>query len=172
MVSGRELAAEVPRDLIRFHLSATSPEFQRTDFTREALVRVTDTRLVRPWNRVAAAVDAWVGRGALPVSERSRRSAQRMIDRFAAGYNVRRFSLTAVASTMAEQLGRLDQMAAGVTKETAGDLCHEVDVFLRCAAPVLIDLAAAALPDTTIPAHQDAVTITPTPLPRLTGAGG
>ena len=171
VVSGRELAAEVPRDLIRFHLSATSPEFQRTDFTREALMRVTESRLVRPWNRVAAAVDAWVGRGPLPVSDRSRRSAQRMVERFAGGYGVRRFSLTAIASTMTEQLARLDQMAAGVTKDNAGDLCHEVDVFLRCAAPVLIDLAAAALPDTTIPARPDSVTVTPTPLPRLSGAG-
>jgi methionyl-tRNA synthetase len=92
--------------------------------------------------------------------------------RFAGGYGVRRFSLTAVASTMAEQLARLDQMAAGVTKDNAGDLCHEVDVFLRCAAPVLIDLAAAALPDNTIPARPDAESVTPTPLPRLTGAGG
>jgi methionyl-tRNA synthetase len=73
---------------------------------------------------------------------------------------------------MAEQLARLDQMAAGATRANAGDLCHEVDVFLRCAAPVLIDLAAAALPDTTIPAASDVTTITPAPLPRLTGAGG
>ncbi|MFD1049206.1 class I tRNA ligase family protein, partial [Kibdelosporangium lantanae] len=41
VVSGRVLATEVPRDLIRYHLAATSPEFQRTNFTREALARVT-----------------------------------------------------------------------------------------------------------------------------------
>ncbi|GAB3730387.1 class I tRNA ligase family protein [Amycolatopsis oliviviridis] len=167
VVSGRELAAEVPRDLIRFHLCATSPEYQRTDFTREALLRVSETRLTGPWNRVAAAVDAWVDRGPLPVSADARRTASRMAERFADGYELRRFSLTAVASTLAEQLGRLDRLAAATTAETAGDLCHQVDVFLRCAAPILIDLAAAALSDTTLPGQVDADAVIPKKLPRL-----
>ncbi|EMD26591.1 class I tRNA ligase family protein [Amycolatopsis azurea] len=169
VVSGRDLAAEVPRDLIRFHLCATSPEYQRTDFTHEALLRVSETRLTGPWNRVAAAIDAWVDRGPLPVSEDARRTALRMAERFADGYELRRFSLTAVASTLAEQLGRLDRLAAATTAATAGDLCHQVDVFLRCAAPILIDLAAAALPDTTLPGQVDADAVIPKKLPRLAG---
>jgi methionyl-tRNA synthetase len=108
VVSGRELAAEVPRDLIRFHLCATSPEFQRTDFTREALLRVSQSRLIGPWNRLAAMVDQhldqWLRRGPLPVSGDGRRLARRMVERFADGYQLPRFSLTAVASTLAEQL--------------------------------------------------------------------
>lgn len=170
VVSGRELAAEVPRDLIRFHLCATSPEYQRTAFTREALLRVSETRLTGPWNRVAAVVDAWVDHGPLPVSEDARRTARRMVERFADSYELRRFSLTAAASTLTEQLGRLDRLAAAVTAETAGDLCHQVDVFLRCAAPILIDLAAAALPDTMLPGHLDADAVIPKRLPRLSGA--
>ncbi len=170
VVSGRELAAVVPRDLIRFHLCATSPEYQRTDFTHQALLRVCETRLTGPWNRVAAAIDQWVDHGPLPVSENARRTARRMAERFADGYELRRFSLTAVASTLAEQLGRLDRLAATVTADTAGDLCHQVDVFLRCAAPILIDLAAVALPDTALPGHLAADTVTPRKLPRLAGA--
>jgi len=172
VVSGRELAAVVPRDLIRFHLCATSPEYQRTDFTHEALLRVSETRLTGPWNRVAAVVDKWVDHGPLPVSDDARRTALRMVELFAEGYELRRFSVTAVASTLAEQLGRLDRLAATATAETAGDLCHQVDVFLRCAAPILIDLAAAALPDTTLPGHLNADTVIPTRLPRLAGAAG
>lgn len=172
VVSGRELAAEVPRDLIRFHLCATSPEFQRTDFTHEALLRVSESRLTGPWNRVAVVVDEWVDHGPLPVSDDARRTALRMVERFADGYELRRFSLTAAASTLAEQLARLDRLAAAVTAETAGDLCHQVDVFLRCAAPILIDLAAAALPDTTLPGHLDADAVVPKRLPRLAGAVG
>ncbi|RSM74934.1 methionine--tRNA ligase [Amycolatopsis sp. WAC 01375] len=167
VVSGRELAAEVPRDLIRFHLCATSPEYQRTDFTHEALLRVSETRLTGPWNRIAAVVDEWVDRGPLPVSADARRTAKRMTERFTDGYGLERFSLTAVASTLAEQLGRLDRLAAATTAETAGDLCHQVNVFLRCAAPILIDLAAAALPDTTLPGQVDARTVVAEKLPRL-----
>ncbi|MCW6004390.1 hypothetical protein K1W54_07310, partial [Micromonospora sp. CPCC 205371] len=33
----------------------------------------------------------------------------------------------------------------GRPPSNAGDLCHEVEVFVRCAAPVLIDLADQVL---------------------------
>ncbi len=167
LVTGRQLAAEVPRDLIRFHLAATSPEFQRTNFTRDALTTVTQGRLVRPWNRVVAKVDEWAGRGPLPVSGQSKAAAARIVERFAAAYDIHRFSLTSAAFTLTEQLARLDRWE--VRPDTAGDFCHEVDVFLRCAAPILIDLAEKALPDNVIPAKPDATMITPERLPRLSG---
>jgi methionyl-tRNA synthetase len=163
VVGGRELAAQVPRDLIRLHLAATSPEFQRTDFTRQALARVTGSRLVEPWNRVAGRVDEWAGRGPLPVSARSRAAAARMVDRFTGAYDLRRFSVTAAAFALTEQLARLDQW--DVRADEAGDFCHEVDVFLRCAAPILIDLAGQALPDTAL--RPGLAEISPVPLPRL-----
>ncbi|MEU6868963.1 class I tRNA ligase family protein [Streptomyces sp. NPDC046876] len=172
VVTGRQLAAEVPRDIVRYYLAATGPDFQRTNFTREALERVTRERLVQPWNRVADEVGAWAERaqGPLPVSERSRAAAARMLERFDAACDVRRFSLTAVAFTLTEQLARLDRR--DVAPADAGDFCHEVDVFLRCAAPVLIDLAEqAALPDPSIPARSTATQITPVRLPRLAEHG-
>ncbi|MEU7731402.1 class I tRNA ligase family protein [Streptomyces sp. NPDC040724] len=175
VVTGRELAAEVPRDLIRFYLASTSPDFQRTNFTREALEQVTGARLVRPWNRVADKVATWTGRGPLAVSERSRAAAGLMLNRFAAAYDVRRFSLTSVAFTLSEQLARLDRWEVG--PDDAGDFCHEVEVFLRCAGPVLIDLAGEAFPDPAIPAAPRAADtapvtrITPVRLPRLAETG-
>jgi methionyl-tRNA synthetase len=169
VVSGRELVAEVPRDLIRFHLAVTSPEFQRTDFTRTALARVTRTRLVDPWNRVADKVDRWVGQGAFPVSATSRATAYRIFERFWDGFDPAHFSLTHAAQTITEQLGRLDRWE--VTAEDAGDFCHEVEVFLRCAAPILIDLAGAALPDTMLSGQKGTTQYTPFTLPRLTGIG-
>ncbi|WP_371501723.1 class I tRNA ligase family protein [Kitasatospora sp. NBC_00374] len=169
VVTGRELAGEVPRDLVRFYLAATGPDYQRTNFTREAMAAVTESRLVRPWNRVAAKVDVWTGAGALPVSARSRAAAARLLERFAAAYDTRRFSLTAAAFTLTEQLARLDRWE--VSAGDAGDFCHEVEVFLRCAAPLLIDLAGQGLPDGGIPAASHATEVTPGRLPRLAGAG-
>ena len=167
VVWGRDLVAEVPRDLVRFHLAATSPENQRTDFSRAALARVTSTRLVEPWNRVADKVDGFTGRGPLPVSERSRAAAVRIVERFAACYELTGFSLTRAAETLTEQLGRLARWEVRAGDE--GDFCHEVDVVLRCASPILIDLAAEALPDNKIPSGPGATTFTPAPLPRLAG---
>jgi methionyl-tRNA synthetase len=165
VVWGRDLVTEVPRDLVRFHLAATSPENQRTDFSRAALARVTSDRLVGPWNRVADTVDRMTGRGPLPVSERSRAAAARIVERFAACYELDCFSLTRAAETLTEQLSRLARWT--VLPGDEGDFCHEVDVVLRCAAPILIDLAGAALPDTRIPAAPGAMTVTPVALPRL-----
>ena len=167
VVWANDLAAEAPRDLIRFHLAATSPEHQRTNFSDAALTRVTESRLVQPWNRIAARVDQWAGGGPLPVSERSRAAATRIVERFAACYELAGFSLNRAAETLTEQLLRLDQWAA--RPDADGDFCHQVDVVLRCAAPILIDLADEALPDTMIPGCEAATTVTPGRLPRLTG---
>ncbi|GAB3162513.1 class I tRNA ligase family protein [Amycolatopsis stemonae] len=166
VVWSRELAAEVPRDLIRFHLAATSPEHQRTSFSRDALASVTSSRLVEPWNRVADKVNRWTGRGPLPVSSRSRRAASRMAERFAASYELAGFSLNRAAEAITEQLARLDRRE--VTAADAGDFCFEVDRLLRGAAPILVDLAARVLgPD----AGADAESFTPVALPRLREAG-
>jgi methionyl-tRNA synthetase len=165
----RDLLAEVPRDLIRFHLAATSPEHQRTDFNRDALRRVTGSRLVHPWNRIAAKVERYVGGQPLSVSPRSRAAAARIIERFAAAYDLPRFSLNRAAGTLADQLARLDRWQVG--PDDAGDFCHEVDVVLRCAAPILIDLAGQALPDTEIPGTSRTTYVTPRFLPRLTAQG-
>lgn len=162
VVWSRELAAEVPRDLIRFHLAATSPEHQRTSFSRDGLARVTSSRLVSPWNRVADKVNRWVGLGPLPVTARARRAASLMASRFAESYELAGFSLNRAAETIAEQLGRLDRRE--VTGADAGDFCFEVDRLLRGAAPILVDLASQALgPDT----GPDADSFTPAALPRL-----
>jgi len=170
VVWGRDLAAEVPRDLIRFHLAATSPEHQRTNYSHEALAKVTQIRLVEPWNRIAEKVDQWVGRSPLPVSERSRAVAARIGERFSASYELSGFSLNRAAETLAEQLIRLDRWA--VEPGAEGDFCHEVNVVLRCAAPILIDLAERALPDIDITIGDGTTTsITPVSLPRLNAQG-
>jgi methionyl-tRNA synthetase len=165
VIWSRELAAEVPRDLIRFHLAATSPEHQRTSFSRDALAQVTETRLVGPWNRVADQVNRWVGLGPLPVSERAVRAAARMDERFAASYELAGFSLNRAAEAITEQLARLDNHE--VTGADAGDFCFEVDRLLRAAAPVLIDLAAQVFGPDPVPAPAVTGSFTPAALPRL-----
>lgn len=169
VVWGRDLAAIVPRDLIRFHLAANSPELQRTSFSHDELVALTRTRLVEPWNRVAAKADAWVWRGTLPVSAQGRAQAARIVQRFRAAYELPRFSLQRAAETLTAQLARLDRAEV----RSGGDFCHQVDVLLRCAAPILIDLAAAALPGTDMLPGSDLhtvaqrTTIEPVRLPRM-----
>ncbi|MEV4558543.1 class I tRNA ligase family protein [Kitasatospora sp. NPDC049285] len=167
LVTGRQLAAEVPRDLMRYYLAATGPDFQRTNFTRAAMDRVCRQRLVEPWNRVADKAERHLDARELKVSDASRQAGRLLLRRFAAALEPRRFSLTAAAFTLTEQLGRLDRWE--VTAEDAGDFWHELDLFLRCAAPLLVDLAAEGLPEAAIPAEPQARTVRPRPLPRLAG---
>jgi methionyl-tRNA synthetase len=167
VVWGRELAAGVPRDLIRFYLATTSPEHQRTSFGRDALARVTELRLVGPWNRIAARVDRWAGRGPLSVPERSRRAAALMSERFAAAFELPGFSLHRAAEAITDHLHRLD--AWRVTDADAGGFCFEALWLLREAAPILIDLADAALgaqPGAGID-PAGITSISPVALPRL-----
>ncbi|MFC7616405.1 FAD-dependent oxidoreductase [Actinokineospora soli] len=65
-----------------------------------------------------------------------------MRERFAACYELPAFSLHRAAGVLTEQLARLDQWH--VTVADAGDFCHQVEELLRCAAPILVDLAARA----------------------------
>ncbi|GAA3454704.1 class I tRNA ligase family protein [Dactylosporangium matsuzakiense] len=166
VVWGRDLAARVPRDLIRFFLATTSPEHQRTSFNADALARVTELRLVAPWNRIAERVNGWAGRGPLPVPERSRHAAALVAERFAASYELAGFSLNRAAEAIADHLGRLDRRV--VSDEDAGGYCYEVRELVRAAAPILIDLAAAVLADDT---GSAATEITPVTLPHLVAVG-
>jgi methionyl-tRNA synthetase len=168
-VWGRDLVAELPRDLVRYYLALTSPELQRTSFSRDAMTRVTESLLVNPWNRIADEVDSWVGR-TLPVSERSRAAAARIVAQFAASYELPYFSLHRTAHTLTAQLDRLDWWT--VQPGDAGDFCHEVEVVLRCAAPVLIDLADQATVEPEIPPDPGVTEIIPRRLPRLRSKQG
>lgn len=165
VVWASDLVTQLPRDLVRFHLAVTSPENQRTDFSHEALARVTSSRLVGPWNRIARRMDQYVSRGPLPVSVRSRMAAERIVARFAACYELEYFSLTRAAEALTEQLARLADWDVAPGDE--GDFCHEVDVVLRCAAPILVDLAEEVLDESSIPAGIGPTTVTPVALPRL-----
>jgi len=170
VVWGRDLVAEVPRDLVRFHLAVTSPENQRTDFSHAALARVTTTRLVDPWNVVAEQIETFLGRGPLPVSERSRQAAGRIVERFAACYELEYFSLTRAGEALSEQLNRLANWTVKPGDE--GDFCHEVEVVIRCAAPILIDVAGQVLPDNDIRSSLGTRSVTPTGLPRFDRLSG
>jgi methionyl-tRNA synthetase len=166
LVWGQELADRLPRDIGRYHLAATSPENQRTNFGWSALAAVTGARLVEPWNRVAAKAERWAGR-TLPVSAASREAAARITARFAAAYELDTFSLGRAAETLAEQLGRLDRWE--VTDAQAGDFYHQVRTVLRGAAPILIDLAERAGVGTRLTYDDPTTEITVGQLPRLDG---
>lgn len=146
-----ELLAEVPRDLIRFYLTLTCPEHQRSNFSLTGLRQVTSQRLVEPWNQLATALakasaDVGGDQVLLPVSDAARARAAALAARFRLCYELDSFSLHRAADLIATQVARLAGHAALLSEDRSplGDLFFEVRVLLAGAAPVLIDLAAAA----------------------------
>ncbi|MYT33728.1 MULTISPECIES: class I tRNA ligase family protein [unclassified Streptomyces] len=149
-----DLLKEVPRDLVRFYLALANPENQRTNFSRVALDKVTGERLVQPWERLRSRLDEaarTVGGTTLPVSDRARRHAAIMLERFAACYELEGYSLTRAADLICVQLERLarwtEELDLGCRqpdRTALGDLYLEVRALIACASPILIDLAEAA----------------------------
>ena len=146
LIRGSDLLAEVPRDEVRFFLALTAPEYQRTNFTRQALDEVTELRLIEPWNALAETVSLLIaGRaGTMLATTPSGRARAALVQaRLRAAYELDTFSVARAAETFADQVARLRVMADNGSVEP-GDLLLEVRTLLSGAAPILIDLAARA----------------------------
>jgi methionyl-tRNA synthetase len=148
LVWTRDLLADVPRDLVRFHLALTGPEQQRTSFDLAALREVADRRLVGPWNLLRenlARLTAGVLE--LPTTPAGRRRASAMAARFAGCYALDSFSPSRAAETLAEHVQRLAVATSATAPAPAGaalgDLLLQVRTLVAGAAPVLVDATAA-----------------------------
>ncbi len=143
----RDLLADVPRDLVRFHLALTGPEQQRTSFDPAALTEVTQRRLVRPWNQLRDNLSRLTaGATELPTSPDGRRRAGAMAGRFAGCYALDTFSPARAAEALAENLQRLADATSATAAPTGaalGDLLLQVRTLVEAAAPILVDAAAA-----------------------------
>ena len=157
VVTCQEILQELPRDVVRLYLALTAPEHQRTTFSRAGLAKVAEDRLIGPWNRLAAVLGKAVANAAsgaaawLPVSTAARARAAAMLARFDIFYEMPTYSLNRAADTILVHIDRLSRRAAAldgldidVESEAWGDLFLELKALLAAAAPILIDLAAAA----------------------------
>lgn len=141
LISATDLLDRVPRDLARFYLALTAPEFQRTNFTDADLRAVVTTRLLHPWNRLATALaELPFSDGAvMPVTAVGRDRARAVAGRLRRLYQPDRFSPSAVADTITTHLDRLAH--SRVDPGTAADVLAQLQTLLGYAAPILIDVA-------------------------------
>lgn len=143
-----DLLAEVPRDLVRFHLALTAPEGGRTSFGRNALRDNVRRRLVEPWNALAdalsLALDGIDRARPLPTTEAGRGRCDAMLGRFRACYELPGFSMNRAAETVLVQLARLRAAAAVGSRAQLGDLLLQTRMLLAGAAPMLVDIAGRA----------------------------
>lgn len=157
VVRPAELLAKTPRDLARFYLALTAPEYSNTNFDWNALKRTTDTGLVEPWNGLAHIVntitpDLGVDAGTMQVSAAAQTRCATMASSFASYYEFRSFSTSRAAELIMLHVDRLHRSATGLhydltddeKRAQVADLFAELDTLLNLSAPILIDLAEAA----------------------------
>ncbi len=155
VVTPEDMLREVPRDALRLYLALTAPEHQRTTFSRAGLEKVAAERLIGPWNRLAgtlAKAVANAGGAPLPISAGGRQRVAAMLGRFDIFLEMPTYNLTRAADTILVHIDRLARRAATLDGSRSldvgpaewGDLFLEVKALLAAAAPILIDLAAAA----------------------------
>ena len=129
----------MPRDLARFYLALTAPEFQRTNFT-EADLRWWGRPAARPWNRLATALDKLaVSDGVvLKVTEAGRPGLGWSADR------LRRHYLTSGSARPRSPTRSSPSWAGwrvtGSTRTPQTDVLAQVRRLLAYAAPLLIDV--------------------------------
>lgn len=148
-----DLLTRVPRDLIRFYLALSCPENQRTNFSRGALDKVVNQRVVTPWNQLAETLNTMIADGGvtgeLPVTAEARDRARAMAARFRVCYELDGYSLTRAADLIVAQVSRLLRAARALDPSTAAtsgalaDLFLELRTLIGCASPIMIDLGAA-----------------------------
>ena len=184
VVWSTDLLATVPRDLVRFYLALTAPEYERTNFSRTALDNVTSRRLVEPWNGLARTMSSAITRmqtsAPLPVTAAGRRRSTGIIERFRLCYALPNCSQAGAAAAIVAELVRLRASAEVLDGARAGDpvqpgdLLLEIRTLLACAAPILIDVAteaaAAGVDLSLVDAHAHPESIAAFRLPRLPDA--
>ncbi|HEV2887562.1 MAG TPA: class I tRNA ligase family protein [Jatrophihabitans sp.] len=147
LIRGTDLLVEMPRDLVRFYLALTAPEYQRTNFTQQALREVTEQRLVEPWNALAEAISLLMADRSgttLATTPAGRARAALMLARLRGCYELGSYSVARAAETIIDQLARLRTAAEDGPAEP-GDLLLEARTLLAGAAPILIGLAEQAI---------------------------
>lgn len=178
-----DLLTEVPRDAIRFYLSLSNPEHQRTNFSRAALDKVVAQRLITPWDRLAEVLNKVIEQNGvdreLPVSAAARERAAAVLARFRVCYELESYSLTRAADLIVAQTDRLLRAAQALDPASYGsalaDLVLEVRALVCGASPILIDLAAAASAAGGFgirldQAVVDVTSVTPFPVPTFDAA--
>jgi methionyl-tRNA synthetase len=172
LIWSTDLLAEVPRDVVRFYLSLTAPELERTNFVTTELHAITTHRLIEPWNQLAERLAVVVtGPDPLPTSVAGRERAAALAQEFWGCYRLTGFSPARAARAIVGQLYQLlATVDAGLDTPTAlGDLLLQVRALLAGSSPILIDVAAraraAGIP-LDLDEHLD--TINPFSLPPLT----
>ena len=154
LIWARDLLAERPVDTVRFYLALANPEYQKMNFTMEAMDTLVDVRLLKPF---AGAIDglaraaSHLGRleKTFMVSASTAKRLCKAFDRFAYFYTIETFSPQRAAEHLSQLLVR---MGAGTTAICSQSMPHEAAL---AEYEYLAGLLQVVLPSVTLPLMPD-----------------
>lgn len=137
LIWARDLVQQLPRDYARFYLCLTSPEHNRSNFSRSSLHQIVFERLIEPWNALVELYDArsW--------EEQANNSLLHMPDvmkaRLAAACRIETFSQSALADWIMQNISRIADIMRTEPSVTITDINEQLNVLITGMGIVLTD---------------------------------
>lgn len=141
LIWARDLVKEIPRDYARFYLCLTSPEHNRSNFSREGLRQILTERLIAPWNSLVRAYRAqrW-NPGAEDDADDTCQRVNTMRERLAQACAIHTFSQSRLADWSLQHIARLQELLSARNNLSRAAVNQQLVALLEGMGLVMTDL--------------------------------
>ena len=141
LIWANDLINELPRDYARFYLCLTSPENNRSNFSRAAMEKILTERLIEPWNALVKAYSAHAWRQSVGVTGNEAGSeVKTMRERLYDCCELQSFSQSRLADWIISHIARLEKMISAGSGLNPHTVNSQISVLLEGLGIVMIDL--------------------------------
>lgn len=137
LIWARDLVKALPRDYARFYLCLTSPEHNRSNFSRLALTEIISDRLIGPWNDLVSAYSERRWDSGHPDEDEC--ATDRMIQRLDAACRIETFSQSSLADWILQNISRLRDTVRQNTELRLSDINRQLEVLISGMGIVMTD---------------------------------
>lgn len=141
LIWANDLISELPRDFARFYLCLTSPENNRSNFSRAAMEKILTERLIEPWNALVKAYNAHSWRQSEgPTGKELGQEVNNMRERLYDCCELQNFSQSRLADWIINHIARLEKMISAGNGLCLHTVNSQISVLLEGLGIVMIDL--------------------------------
>lgn len=141
LIWAKDLVSELPRDYARFYLCLTSPEHNRNNFSRDALTKILNDRLITSWNTLVSAYNTQSWSEHHDVDDSDVENIIRIMnERLALTCNIETYSQSRLADWILHHIGRLQELISSDSKVSLISINRQLHALLNGIGLVLVDL--------------------------------
>ncbi|HFD7769672.1 MULTISPECIES: class I tRNA ligase family protein [Klebsiella] len=144
LIWARDLVRTLPRDYARFYLCLTSPEHNRSNFSRQALQQILNDRLIASWNTLVSEYNArnWA-KYSDDATERTSTTIAAMHSRLELTCRIDTFSQSRLADWILHHITRLQELISGEKDISLNAFNRQLQVLVEGMGLIMIDLHRA-----------------------------